>query len=307
MNGETTFDEFITAAWDDHADDSAGVARRLAGSRHLVDAPARIVPFARLVAHVFGEHLGQWSQGVALVESLRDVAAYVASDEVEGPLRRLVAGLRLAGGEAAALDGLGRDDRIAALAAAAAAWAGRADFAPAIAAYAEATALAGPGSGLGAAATRGLAVAGNNLAAALEDHAGRDGAETAAMIAAAEGGLRFWRLAGTWLEEERAELRLSSSLLAAGRSADARTHATRCLALCRTNAAPAIEHVLAHAALARAGRRGGDEPAFLASRAEARAAAIGATADEKPWCDAELKALDNDDRDDNDDNHTEPT
>ena len=65
-------------------------------------------------------------------------------------------------------------------------------------------------------AIRALAVGGNNLAAALEAKTDRDPTETRGMIDAAEGGLKYWKQAGTWLEEERAEYRLARSLLQAG-------------------------------------------------------------------------------------------
>ena len=64
------------------------------------------------------------------------------------------------------------------------------------------------------------------------------------MIVAAEGGLKYWKLAGTWLEEERAEYRLARSLLQAGRPHAAIASATRCIDVCTSNAAPAIETVL---------------------------------------------------------------
>ena len=60
------------------------------------------------------------------------------------------------------------------------------------------------------------AVAGNNLAATLEEKPDRDAFETEGMLTAAQGGLHHWKLAGGWMEEERAEYRLARSLLQAG-------------------------------------------------------------------------------------------
>ena len=61
------------------------------------------------------------------------------------------------------------------------------------------------------------------------------------MIVAAEAALRYWKQAGTWLEEERAEYRLAKSLLIAGRAVDAVASARRCLAVCERHEAPAFE------------------------------------------------------------------
>ena len=286
-----SFEPFIESAWEDHAERPEQVAERLAASQHLIEAPAQIGAYARLVAHVYGEHLGRWQRGVEVIDTLRRVRAYDASSAVEGPLGRAAAALRYAGGDAAALDGLGRDDRIAVLAQAASAWAGRLAFTQALAAYATAVELAEPGLDAISPALRALAAGGNNLAAALEEMSDRDDAQASGMVFAAEQALRYWKLAGTWLEEERAEFRLARSLLAAGRAGEAVAAATRCAALCRAHDAPALEHVFAQATLARAHRAAGDQPAFLAARAAAHRHADPMTPEDARACDDELRGL----------------
>ena len=67
----TEFDRFIETAWNDHADDSAGVAQRLRDHIDQVDRMERVAPYGRLISHVFGEHLGDWGAGVALLAVLR--------------------------------------------------------------------------------------------------------------------------------------------------------------------------------------------------------------------------------------------
>ena len=107
-------------------------------------------------------------------------------------------------------------------------------------------------------AVRALAVAGNNLAASLEERAERSAAERALMILAAQTGRRYWGRAGTWLEAERAELRLAMTWLAAGDPAQARQHALACLALVEAQPEPSpLERFFGHDALARAERAAG--------------------------------------------------
>src|SRR5437588_118198 len=53
-----TFDEFLADAWAEHGDRPAEVADRIARSTHLITLAQQVDPFARLLAHVFGEHLG---------------------------------------------------------------------------------------------------------------------------------------------------------------------------------------------------------------------------------------------------------
>ena len=91
------------------------------------------------------------------------------------------------------------------------------------------------------------------------------------MVVAANGGLTYWKLAGTWLEEERAEYRLTRSLLQARRPRDAIASAQRCIDVCARNDAPVIETFFGYVVLALAQRATGDAAAFAASRQQALA------------------------------------
>jgi len=286
-----TFDEFIDAAWKEHGDQPAQVAERIAGSLHVVTAPEQVAPMARLIAHLFGEHLGQWQQGERLLQSLRALPGFDDSAEAAGALRRGSATLRYAGGDAAALDPLGSEDRVAVLAAAAAMFTGRGELSSAIAAYDEALKLAADGLPPGAPAVRALAVGGNNLACVLEEKPDRSDAQTRAMVRAAEGGLRYWTQAGTWLEQERAEYRLARSLLQAGEAAAAVTHASRCVSVCLENDAPAFEQFFGQAVLCLACRAAGDHAAADAAQRAAAQHYARVPAEERSWCDADRKEI----------------
>ena len=287
-----TIDTFLETAWTDHGDRPQEVADRLVNSFNLITAPQHIAPFARLLTHVYGEHLGLWPRGIELLESLRALPAFDGSVSVSGALNRNIATLRYAGGDQSILATLAPPDRIFVLATAAAAFAGRSEYPRAIAAYVEA--LRGAHAGLPAQspALRALAIGGNNLAATLEEKADRDAAETDGMVVAAKGALTYWRLAGTWLEEERAELRLTRSLLQAGRPRQAIESATRCVEICMHNNAPAIEQFFGFAVLALAQQAAGSADSFAAARAQARALFKQLPQDERPWCAATFAELD---------------
>jgi hypothetical protein len=273
-----TFDDFLETAWNDHGDHPQEVADRLASSLHVVETAAHIPPFVRIVTHVYGEHLGQWDRGVALLESLRRVPAFDGGAAATGALDRNIATLRYAGGDATVLEALSTEDRISVLALAASAFSGQNGMKRAIAAYTEALALAAPGLPPQSPALRALAIGGNNLAAALEEKKDRDAAEAEGMVVAANGGLTYWKLAGTWLEEERAEYRLTRSLL----------QAQRCIDVCMRNNAPAIEIFFGYVVLALAERASGDADAFAASRQRALALYEKVPADEQRWCRSDL-------------------
>jgi len=286
-----SFDTFIEAAWNDHGDQPREVADRLLHSMHIIETAEQIPPYARLLTHVFGEHLGEWKQGVAALETLRTVTAFDRSPAVTGAVNRSVAVLRYAGGDQAALDPLPLDDRVSALATVSSALAARQQFDLAIAAYSDALALAHPGLPSGSPAIRALAVGGNNLAAALEEKKDRDASQTSGMVAAAESGLKYWKEAGTWLEEERAEYRLARSLLQAGRAQSAVQSAMRCIAVCKANGAPAFEQFFGYAVLALAQRAAGDVAGFEASRDQARRLFELVPADERQWCASDLEEV----------------
>jgi tetratricopeptide (TPR) repeat protein len=281
-----SLDVFLQTAWADHADHAQEVADRLAASMHLVQAPADVHPFAALLAHVYGEHLGQWRPGIALLEQVRRAPGYDGSAAAEEPLVRWIATLRYAGGEAGALPALSTEDRVAVLANASAMFAGRQEFRGAIDAYGQALRLAQAGLPAGSPAIRALAIGGNNLAAVLEGKATLDAAERAGMLAAAQGGLTYWKQAGTWLEEERAEYRLSRSLQKAGEAEAAVRAAQRCVEVCRRNEAPAFEMFFGHAVLALAHRLAGDREAFAAQRDLALTAFTRLPEDQKKSCEA---------------------
>lgn len=286
-----TFDAFLEAAWNDHGDRPQEIADRLTASLHLVESPEHIPPFARLLTHIFGEHLGQWRRGIELLESMRSLPAFDGSAAVAAALTRSVATLSYASGDSSALASLGREDRVCVLATAATAFAGRNEFEHALAAYTEALQLAKSGLPLASPAIRALAVGGNNLAAALETKRDRSASETEGMVVAAQGALKYWKQAGTWLEEERAEYRLARSLLQAGEPRAAIQSATRCIDVCKANNALAFEEFFGYAVLALAQRDAGDSKAFEASRQCALALFEQVPPDEKQWCKSEVDEL----------------
>jgi hypothetical protein len=279
-----TIDTFLETAWTDHGDHPQEVADRMATSFGLVTAPDHIAPFARLLTHVYGEHLGQWPRGIELLESMRSLPAFDGSAAAAAALDRNIATLRYAGGDDSALAPLATPDRAFVLAGAAAAFAGRKEYRRAITAYADALRLAEAGMPAGSPALRALAVGGNNLAAALEEKRDRDVVETDGMVMAAQGGLTYWRVAGTWLEEERANYRLTRSLLQANRPAAAVEAAARCVEVCARNNAPPFEQFFGHAVLALASRAAGDSDATATARARAITAFGQIPADERQWC-----------------------
>lgn len=285
-----TFDEFIDTAWRDHGDRPDEVADRLAVAVSTVTAQEQAAPFARLVTHVMGEHLGQYERGIGILETLRREPAIGGAPAAAAAIRRSLAVLRYAGGDTAAITPLPAEDRATVLANVSGLFAARGDFDGGLAVYAEAVTV-GAALPRESIAFRALAIGGNNLAATLEEHATRTPAQTEGMVAAAEGGLAFWRLAGTWLEEERAQYRLARSQLAAGDAARAVESAKLCAYVCLANDAPPFERFFAYAVLARALAAAGRRADHAEMREEALAWFERVPENERPWCERDLAEL----------------
>lgn len=285
-----TFDDFLAAAWAEHADDPAAVAARLAAQAPgLLTQASQLPPLAALVHHVCGEHLGDWTQGLAQLQRLREHPAGAGDADAAAAIARCRASLALCAGLADERAGMAVSDRVRVGALAAANLAGR-DTSRASALLAEALA---EGAGLDAVdpAQRALAVTANNLACTLEEKAGRSAAERDLMIAAAQAARRHWALAGTWLETERAEYRLAMSWLQAGDAAQARRHAEACLAIVGANGNAPLERFFGHEALALAARGAGDSAAADDAVAAARAAFDEIDEGDRAWCRATLDRL----------------
>lgn len=281
------FDAFMTQAWDQHADDPDGVARRIVGEGlPALQQADQVTRLAHLAHHVLGEHLGRWAEGLALQHTL--AALPTCTGDAAAAVRRYIASLALAGGDAAALAGLAGAPRARVLALAAGSL-GTHDALRAGSLLREAVAVvdaAAPADD--DPALRALAITGNNLACTLEELAPRSDEQRETMILAAQVARRFWARAGTWLEIERAEYRLAMSWLQAGDPARAREHALLCLTIVEDRQAPALERFFGWEALATVDRARGDAAGHTLAVGQMREAFDGLDEADRAWCQASL-------------------
>jgi hypothetical protein len=288
MNTPTDFDAFINQAWNDHGADAAGVAERLAGQGlALATGAAQVAPLAQLVHHVYGEHLGRWHDGDALLQRLAPLADAVGA----AALGRCRASLALCAGDADPRPAMSASDRIRVGAMAAANLVEHDSLRAAMLLQQALDEADGAGLAADDPANRALAVTGNNLACAMETKADRSPAERELMIQAAQAGRRFWALAGGWLETERAEYRLAMTWLQAGDLDQARGHARECLAIVQAQEAAALERFFAWEAIGVVERAAGNAAAHGDAVERARAAFAGLDESDRGWCGAELDKL----------------
>ena len=292
-----SFDTFIDQAWDDHADDPAAVADRIAAqATALLTEPAQVPRLANLAHHVWGQHLGLWSPGIAFQQGLAESAHTRADANNVATVERYIHSLGLAGGLSDARPGMAPSERVRITALAAVSLAehnSARSTALMIEAEQDADHAGLPDTDP---AIRTLAVSCNNLAVTLQDLPQRSAGQALLMVQAAQAARRHWARAGTWLEVERAEYRLSHCHRVAGDATQAAAHAQGCLRIVTENNAPPLEHFFGwEAAALAADALAALDLADTADRAKALAARqsmhhwFGQLAsDDQAWCRATL-------------------
>jgi hypothetical protein len=288
-----SFEKFLSKAWVEHANNPREVCARVEKTAMEVKDGQSVIDAARLITHLYGVHFGEWADGIAALRRLRAHPACVEGSELAATLARKILALELAWDPTTDLSYLPIPEQIHALAIAAPCVLERGDCATAVDFLREAERRAEKMHGADeTGALRALAVAGNNFAVSMEELPLLNSAQLDAMLYAARLGRTYWERAGTWLEIERAEYRLSKCFLKAGKNAAARGHAQACLRICEHNNAGPLEFFFGIEALLRAMRASAaerDHMAHLKARAHALFAQL--EQDDQAWCEPTLLQL----------------
>lgn len=285
------FKDFLHQAWSEHATHTDLVAGRLQEGISLVTEKDQIPSMAHLIAHVMGEHLGQWGQGIELLHQLKALNFFDLANETHGAVLRSIVSLELAGGQRSSLEKLNSSDQIRALASAASALSAQNQTEYAKKFFSEALEKAQGSLPKEDPANRSLAISGHSLACTLEEKALLSESEIEFMILAAKSSRKYWEIAGTWLEVERAEYRLSQSFLKAKDFEKSKEHAQTSLRISQSNGAPALELFFAYEALALAEKGSGFITEFTTAREGAKSEFEKLSAEDKSWCELSLKKL----------------
>ena len=272
-----------------HDTESERLAGELESAVAAPVAPEHWVRLLNMVNHTVGEHLGDWPRARRIADQVlsgRTANAGTAPAWVRLATARFMAGDALGAAQAelealrAAEDFRGAYLEAKVNLAAALIGARRADEAAAL--YEAALVLADPEAP--SAADRSIAIASNNLATELLEVADRSETQDRLMQTAADAALRFWRKAGTWVNEERALYLQALVANALGRPDEALSVADRALAIIAGNKGDeAVDVCFLTLTRANAFAMKGETAAHAAALAAADAEAAG-------WDDPGLKA-----------------
>ena len=285
------FGDWLKSCWSDHARDADSVAARFEVGLGLLVSADQVPPFVQLITHVLAEHLNQPTVGLAWLNQIEALPFISKTKGTEADLAigRSKVIFELLGGNESGLHELSASDQTRAFVTAAASVGSRAP--QQAKAWIEKAILLSASLNKGDAAFRVLAVNGNNLACALEEKSARTADETALMISAAQTARKFWEVAGTWLEVERAEYRLAMTHLKAGQIQKALEHAMACASIVESQSAPALEQFFAAEVLGRvqAALRNPVAQAEALNRLQEHYAKL--SADDQSWCLATLQEI----------------
>ena len=288
-----TFNEFLNQAWRDHATQSEQVATRLIDAIALIEKNEQIPAMAQLMTHVLGEHLGLWDKGIQFLQQLKTIPHFDSSSESNKAILRSISSLELAGGLRQSVEELSLSDQIRVLAIAASALTEQKNPEKAQKLFREAIDKAQQGIEKKDPANLALAMTGNNLACSLEEKTTRTSSETDLMILAAQVGRKYWEIAGTWLEVERAEYRLSQTFLKANDLVRALEHAQSCLEIVEKNKAPVLEFFFGYEALAQVEKARDNAIGFSKALEQMKIYFAKLDPQDQSWCESSLKKLSN--------------
>lgn len=245
------FSEFLNKAWSDHGEHPEVTAGSLQNGLALANSADDVIALVNLTAHLYTEHVQKFIEGE---RQLREIAKsdFAKGTPAEFAVARTIAAFRMCEGT---LDpeqdrmGLTPGDLARALGFAASALSVRDSvkaekflrLALSLVQSIELTTTDG--------ITRGMAIAGNNSSASLMELSLQNEQQKIFMLLAAETARKYWEIAGTWLETERAEYHWAACCLRASMPSEAREHAANCLAMSQSNGAVPLEMFFAYECL----------------------------------------------------------
>lgn len=280
------FKQYIDKAWADHAKEAQSVFIRLAEGEKLIASNENIPVLARLIAHICGDHLGLWEQGIEKLQNLKLNKYYLMNTDSEFSINRLIATLQFCSEQLKDISHFSNSDQVRILAQAAGMISDQGNTSRAKDYLLNSLEIASRGLDKEDPANRAIAITGNNLACALEEKLNRSELETELMIFAAHAARKYWEIAGGASEVSAAEYRLSQSYLKAFQIDKSFEHAQLSIEVCEasSNAVSTLDFFFGYEAIALAEKARKNETGYLKAVEKMKFHFDKLSEDDKKWC-----------------------
>ncbi|MBC7537796.1 MAG: hypothetical protein H7281_03185 [Bacteriovorax sp.] len=281
------FKEYLADAWSTHATNPRKVADEFKQNFNLMESEEDVTAITRLIVHVCGEHLGEWMKGIELLRKLKNNATIKDPSE----MNRYMAILNLGNNPNTSIDNFSPSDQARIYASTASALSNLGGLKNAekfikLSAEIISTQLTKEDP-----ANKALAMASHSVACNLEEKKDRNESDAELMILASNTSRKFWEIAGTWKEIERAEYRLSQTYLQAGLLNESLLHAQTCLEINSQNNNEPLEIFFGYEAVALASRAMKNDAGYNDAVLKMKIAFSNLSADDQSWCKAELDKI----------------
>jgi hypothetical protein len=274
-----SFEEYLSNAWSIHAENPKKVAEEFKANFSLMQTEDDVMSMARLIVHVCGGHLGEWQKGSDLLLKLKNNATI----KDRSLMNRYVAILNLGNNPNISIDNFSISDQVQIYSSTASALISLGGMKNGAKFLDKAASLVIELTKEDA-AYKAVAIAGNSIACDLEDKTNRTQSDIDLMIAASKIGRKFWEIAGTWIEIERAEYRLSQTYFQANEFENSLLHAMKCVEIVTNNGALPLEKVFAYEAVMMANKALGQHELAEKAKSEMEKYFEELPSEDKVWC-----------------------
>jgi hypothetical protein len=282
------FNEYLQDAWMRHETDAQLISDDFKSKLKAVENEENINLLSRLITHVCGNHLGQWEIGIELLRKLKNNPLLKDKSEIN----RSIAILTLGNFPDNIIDGFNISDQIRILSGTASALSNLGGVKNCKRFLIKANQLIEENIlELNDPAYRALAMSSNNIASAIypKENVSKD--ELELMIMAANFALKYWAIAGTWKEIERAHYCLAQSNLKIKDMSLARHHADVCLEIVLKNQNEALEAFFAYEILALIEKENNNDFALSRAKELMKNTFDLLTQEEQEWCEGFINKL----------------
>lgn len=278
------FTTYLNNAWNDHAKDADQVAQTFNQGLELIQSAEDLEQLGWLSTHVYGEHLGKWDEGLLFLNTLSLHSLYSENSPAGKVFPIYKSSLSLSKNSDFNISHYALSEQIRILAMSSRQLCGIHQNDRAQELFFKALEHGQTKISKEDSANRALAIMGNTIATTLEEKKNRNQNETDFMILAAKAARKYWEIAGTWLEVERAEYRLSQSYLKAGQFEESLIHAQNCIEISSKNSAPALEFFFGYEALALAEKKKSNDLGYKTAVEKNKIYFEQLSEDDKSWC-----------------------